>query len=137
MPKPEINIEFSITAWSKALVMHHETLAGKLSKAGVDKSETYTARQIFTALHGEKDASIIRQNNAKAEQLEKENRMRDGELVELPAAERIIWSELLMPLKQEMDLMPNRIGLLLGGESEKILLDWVENVKRRFYKEKL
>ena len=68
--------------------------------------------------------------------MEKENRMRDGELVELPAAERIIWSELLMPLKQEMDLMPNRIGLLLGGESEKILLDWVENVKRRFYKEK-
>ena len=138
MPSPEIIIEHSITAWSKALVMHHDTLRGKLDKSGVPKSDLYTARQIFQALHGEKDASVIRNNNAKAEQLEKENRVRDGELVEIPKAERMLWLELLFPLKQEIDLMPEKLSPLLTGDDAgrvTVLRDWWEETKRKLLKE--
>jgi len=133
-----IQIEYSLNAWSKALGLDEKTLASRLSKAGLPNGGQIPARDVVAALAGSKDATVIRLNTARAERLELENRVRDAELINIPSAERLFWQELLFPLKQELDMMAEKLApLLTGDESERltVLRDWWETVKSRFFKE--
>ena len=83
MAAKAINIEFTVNAWAKALGTTEATLKSKLTKADLPNTGLIPARHVFSALHGEKEASVIRLNNARADKEEQEKRVRDGELVEI------------------------------------------------------
>jgi hypothetical protein len=85
---------------------------------------------------GERDASIIELNREKTAALALARRKEEGELIDLPTVERLIWQELLGPLKQEMDLMPAKLAPLLGDDPVKVLTEWVEETKRKLVKGK-
>ena len=133
-----VQIEFTLNAWAMALGIEPKTLAKKLTQSSLPNEGQLCARDVFTALSGEKDASIIRLNNAKADELEQDRKVRDKELVEIPTAERLLWLELLGPLKQEMDLMPEKLAPMLSEDSQRVavLREWVEETKRKILKEK-
>ena len=136
-----IQIAFTINAWSKALGISERTLAIKLTKSGHSiRGREVSAKQILDALTGEKDASLIRLNDAKSTALEQKQKIKDGLLVELPTAERILWAELLGPLKQELDAMPQKLAPMVNPDSaqsaQKILFAWVEDTKKKLLKGK-
>lgn len=140
MPSPKIS--FSLNAWCRAIGIQEKTLAIRLTKAGT-KINAYgeiTARQIIDAMCGGKDESIIRLNNSKAEAIEQKQRVKNGELVDLPVAERVLWAELLFPLKQELDLMPSKLAPLVSPDNpkaaQKLIFEEVEKIKNKLMKRK-
>ena len=135
-----VQIKFTLNAWAKAIAVQERTLAIRLTKAGFKNNGLISAKEIIDAMCGEKDASIIRLNDAKAKQLEQKEKIRDEVLVELPVAERELWGNLLGPLKQEMDAMPDKLAPLVNPESpasaKKLLFEWTENTKKKLIKNK-
>ena len=93
------------------------------------------AADIFKAItfRSEKDEAIARQANAKAEEQEMENAERRKELMELNQIERIIWTDCLAPLRQELEQMPKSLSALCNPEDSetalRVLEQWVDRVK--------
>ena len=131
-----VQIEHTISAWSKAIGVSESTLEVKLTKEGLPNKGLIRARDIISAMAGERDASIIELNREKTAALALARRKEEGELIDLPTVERLIWQELLGPLKQEMDLMPAKLAPLLGDDPVKVLTEWVEETKRKLLKGK-
>ena len=135
-----IDISYSMHAWCKAIGIQEKTLAIKLTKAGhnVGKGKI-TAKQIVDAVAGEKDAAMVRNLDAKTRAIEQKEKMKDGTLVEIPTAERILWAQLLGPLKQEMDAMPQKLAILINPDNpssaQAILFNWAEDTKRKMMKQ--
>ena len=131
-----VQIEHTISAWSKAIGVSESTLEVKLTKEGLPNKGLIRARDIISAMAGERDASIIELNREKTAALALARRKEEGELIDVPTVERLIWQELLGPLKQEMDLMPAKLAPLLGDDPVKVLTEWVEETKRKLVKGK-
>lgn len=130
-------IKHSLTAWAKALGMSRDTIHKRLNKSGIqfESDVPITAMDIWTALSvdSEKDAAMTRKLNAEAEARERENEKESGNLVSVPEMERLLWSRIYLPLKVELEQMPERLGTLLNLDPSGIskLRDWVEEVKSR------
>lgn len=127
----------TLFAWQTELCMDGDTLRRKLAKAEIkhEPRGLIRAREIIKALVGGKDEALIRKATAEAIAIERENKVADGLLVELPVAEKAIWQALLMPLKQELELMPEKLAALVSPENpegaQQILQDWVEQIKKQ------
>lgn len=127
----------TIQAWSIALNLDPSTIKRKLTVAEIkfEAGSPISALHIFKALteESEKDKAMTRKLNAEAQARERDNRKEDGELFELPAIERKLWTDLLQPLQQELNQMPNGLaGLCNPQEPEvpkKVLTQWVEKTK--------
>lgn len=137
-----VQIAFKMSAWCRAIGAGEKTLSIKLTKAGhrVPAQGLISAKQIIDAMCGEKDAAVVRNLDAKTRQLEQKEKLKDGTLVEIPTAERILWNELLGPLKQELDAMPQKIAPMVNPDdspsAQKALFNWVEDTKKKLLKGK-
>jgi len=136
------SISFTMNAWCKAIGLQEKTLAIRLTKAGhkIESGQLISAKQIVDAIGGEKDAAMTRLTDERTLALEQKRKLKDSTLVEVPTAERILWAELLGPLKQELDAMPQKLAQLVNPDNtpfaQKTLLDWVEDTKRKLLKGK-
>ena len=134
------SISFRIDAWSKATGIHTATLSKKLTKAGhrIESKQLVSAKQIVDAIGGEKDAAMVRLADERTLALEQKRKLRDESLVEIPTADRVLWAELLGPLMQEMDGMPQKLAQLINPDNvafaQTTLFNWVEDTKRKMMK---
>lgn len=134
-----------LSAWAKAYGTDFTNMAGKLSRAGVItvKGQDVDAVDIFKAIlyRSEKDEAIARQANAKAEEQEMENAQRRKELMEFDQIERIIWNDLLAPLRLELEQMPKSLSALCNPEDQEtalaVLEQWVERTKKNIGERKV
>jgi hypothetical protein len=133
--------KLSLTSAAVAFGVAKETLRRALARAEVKTGDgaTFTIRQCHNALAGDVRGERARLLRAQADKQETGNRIRDGALVELPTAERILWAQLIGPLKQEMDAMPQKLAPLINPENptsaQKMLFDWVDDTKRKMMKQ--
>lgn len=132
-------IELTLFGWQDELGIEVKTIRSRLIKAGVEiiPHQKLSAYTVLTALSskGEKDEALTRKAMAEAESIERENKKEDGLLIDLPEADKAIWSRVLSPLRTELETMPDRLaGLVNPDEQERahgILQDWVEQTKKQ------
>lgn len=112
-----------------------ETLVRRLRENGV-KVEAYEdidAADILKAICGDKDAAMTRKLNADADSKERDNRKKAGELFELPAIEKMIWTDYMQPLRLDLEQMPKIYSGLCNPQepevAEKVLTQFVERLK--------
>jgi len=135
------SISFSVNAWCNAIGCDAKTILTKLTKAGhkVESHQLVSAKKILDSFAGEKDVAMTRLTDERTLALEQKRKIKDGSLVEVPTAERILWAELLGPLKQELDAMPQKLAQLVNPDevkqTEKIIFDHVEEIKRKLMKQ--
>jgi len=137
-PRPQRGqIVATINAWAIAYGTDSNHMASILQRAGItyEPGSMVQAADIFKAItfRSEKDEAIARQANAKAEEQEMENAERRKELMELNQIERIIWTDCLAPLRQELEQMPKSLSALCNPEDSetalRVLEQWVDRVK--------
>src|SRR5579872_6539108 len=136
-PKEENpTLSFSAHQWYLALNLHPDTFARKMAEAGV-KYEVHgliSALDVHRAMNNEKDRAIARKNTADAISKEISNSEKLGTLFNLPACEKILWNDLLGPLRQEIEQMPQLCSALCNPQdpptAQKVLEQWKERVKQ-------
>ena len=144
-PPIEENFALAFTAhqWYQALSMHADTFAKRLSAAGItpEAHGLIAARDVMKAMGNDKDQAIARKNNADAEAREMENAQARKELLNMVECDKIIWSELLAPLRQELEQMPKQLGIQCNPQdppmAEAVLLAWWERTKLLLIKERM
>lgn len=127
----------SISAWAKSFGCQQAQFELMLRRAGVEfkAGVKLSAVDVFkaTTFRSEKDEAVARQANAKAEEQEMINAERRKELMELAQIEKIVWGDVLAPLRLELEQMPKSLCGLCNPEepetAEKILQQWVEKTK--------
>jgi len=137
MPKThdEPQISATMTRWAVNLGMHRDALKRRLVESGIpfgDATEL-TAADVFKACYGDKERSITRLNLAKAEEQERENKVAEGQLLELPQIEKKLWVDLLSPLRLLIEQMPESLAGMCNPESpevaKNVLRTWTESTK--------
>ena len=144
MSRPSVEITATCSAWAKAYGCEQGAFVEKLQRAGIayKTGVPLNAVDVFKAItfRSEKDEAMARQANAKAEEIEMENAQRRKELMELAQIERMIWNDLLGPLRTELEQMPKSLGGLCNPDSpetaQEVLANWVEQTKEKLRKEK-
>ena len=145
-PKKEIitnkkrgeQIKATFSAWADSCGLTVENLKQKFTRSGLEWKTgiMVPACQVIQAItfRNEKDEAIARQANARAEEQEMLNAERRKELMKLAEIERVVWADLLGPLRLEMEQMPASLCGLCNPEdpetSKKVLQEWVEKTKQ-------
>ena len=127
------------SAWAQGMGVEQPTLIKMLQRAGVPyiSGTKLNFVDIWKAIsfRSEKDEAMARQANAKAEEIEMDNAARRKELMDVAQIQRIIWNDLLGPLRQELEQMPKNLGGLCNPDSPDtacaVLTDWVEATKQQ------
>lgn len=78
-------IRWTIEHASREFGLDKKTLSGRLKREGIlpGTDGHWSTKQIVSAIHGDLESERIRKTRAEADQIEKENRKMDGELVDL------------------------------------------------------
>ena len=120
----------TITAWALSIGITRETLVRALVAAGMNsKPKKLSAREVFNALTGDKEAAMTRKLNAEAEAKERENRIAAGEVIDVESASQI-YGKKIAALVQNLDAMPAMIpGLTLNQRTE--MVSRIERVKQQ------
>lgn len=139
----------SYKSWAQAYGVDLAHLARMLQRAGIEYKPGVTgnpgmldAIDFIKAItfRSEKDEAIARQANAKAEEQEMINAERRKELMELAQIERIIWNDLLAPLRQEIEQMPKSLAAMCNPDDSetalKVLEQWTDRLKVNLQEEK-
>jgi hypothetical protein len=89
--------------------MDQQTLERRLVKAGFERPKGKVSfKKIYAAIVGEKPNDRLA--TAKAVETERENALAAGELHTLANVERILWEELLSPLRNSLLAYPQTTG---------------------------
>jgi hypothetical protein len=81
-----------------------ETISRGLRANGVTVTagNDYTTRQIYTALAGDLKYERTRRERAEADKAERENKIASGELHNVNEVEKLVWQDVLAPLRTEL-----------------------------------
>jgi hypothetical protein len=136
------NVATTVNGWAVELAIDQQTIQRRLTKAGIPPKPLvlYSARDVFAALHGDKEAMQLRKATAEAEQLERENLEAEKVLVRIEEVEKRVWQEILLPVKTELDLISDKLAALVNPENpdaaHKILTEWSDQVKKQINEKK-
>ena len=102
--------KLSLLAASVALNVSRDTIRRGLRRNDVKEKKTYTLKEIFAALNGgDLEAERIRETRAKADALERENRIADGEIILL--SQNLEWQEkVLLAIRQRLIALPGQMA---------------------------
>lgn len=127
-------LKFSISKLAEEFGVAHETMRRRLNdnSAKPSKDGQYSIRQGHAALSGDLARQRVRVEKAKADKLELELKIQNGQLVEYQVAEKKIM-ELLLPLKNELDYCADKLCALVNPENpdlaHKVLRRWVSEIR--------
>jgi phage terminase Nu1 subunit (DNA packaging protein) len=128
-------VNWTLTNGAAEFSVSPDTLARGLKANGlsVGKGQTFSTKQIAAAIYGDLKVERVRLARARSEKLEMENKIRSGELVNLPVAERELWFNLYLPFKQALEVLPDQLAPLVNPENPKMarsaLAAHVEKIK--------
>lgn len=137
--KNDAQVRGTIQAWADSLGKDPASIKRHLNSAGIKfrVGEEIDAVDIFRAFTAdtEKDRATARKLTAEAESRERKNKIESGQLLDLTEIEKVVWGELLMPLRQALESMPRDIAPLLAGQPaeavQRNLENWVETTKNK------
>jgi len=123
-------ISNNLHAWATSLGITRETIQRALSAAGIKYSGgKIAARDVFTALTGDKEAAMTRKLNAEAEAKERENRIAEGDTIPMEEAVAI-YGKKIFALVQQLDAIPALVpGLSLAQRG--VLVSKLESIKEQ------
>ncbi len=128
-------ISHTLQAWATAYGIERRTLETRLVRNGakiLGKNELYEAKEVFNAMYSDKEAAQTRKAMAEAEAQERENRIAEGELANLPAIEKIVWLEGLLPTKLALNSMPASLAAQCNPDNpslaREVLQNWVRSM---------
>jgi len=136
------NVATTVNGWAVELAIDQQTIQRRLTQAGTPPQPLvlYSARTVFNALYGDKEAMQMRKTTAETEALERENLKEEGLLVDIVEADKKMWSEILLPVKTELDLIADKLAALVNPENpdaaHKILTEWSDQVKKQINEKK-
>jgi len=143
MPRKRMgNVATTVNGWAVELAIDQQTIQRRLTIAGTPPQPLvlYSARTVFNALYGDKEAMQMRKTTAETEALERENLKEEGLLVDISEADKRMWSEILLPVKTELDLIADKLAALVNPENpdaaHKILTEWSDQVKKQINEKK-
>ena len=126
-------ITASINSWALACGTDYNQFARMLKRAGIEftPGQDLSASDAFRAVtfRTEKDQAIARQANARAEQLEMENKVQRKELLDLAQVEKIVWTDCLSPLRTEILNLASQVAPLCQDQdtAHKALSQWADS----------
>jgi hypothetical protein len=137
MSKKSNQVSATLKAWAESLSIDPSTIKRKLARQEIkfEPGVPLTAMEIFRALNAEseKDQAITERTREETRAKKRENDIAEKRLHDLDEVERLVWQDLLLPLRHELEQMPAAMcGLCNPQEPEsakKILEQWVEKVK--------
>ncbi len=127
----------TLHAWSRALGVEPKTIGQRLTKCGVKliPQGSYTAKQIFLALHNDRDEARTRKLFAEAQIAELELKEKEGSLVNYAEAEKVFFTDWMMPAMTEINFIGERCAALANpenpGQAFKVLSEWAEQMKKQ------
>jgi len=132
--KAKKQISSTLFDWSMNLGIDSTTLKRRLNEQSIDYDPaSLSAQQVFKAMYGDKEAAMTKKLLAESAKVERENRVADGELLELPAIEKKLWVDLLAPLRLQLEQLPEQLAGICNPESPDVakgaLRNFVEDVK--------
>ena len=134
--KSTSTITASIKAWADALDMDSSTIKKRMNRADIpfEPHVPISAKDIFRAMMAESDKEIAmtRKLNAEADKTERENLVAQKELYHLNEVEKLVWQEILFPLRAELLQMPKKFD----AETREQLESWVDATMNKIGKEK-
>ena len=130
--------KLSLTSAAVAFGVAKETLRRALARAEIKTGDgaTFTIRQCHNALAGDVRGERTRLLRAKADEQELKNKIRDGQLVKIATAERILWFNLYLPFKQALQAMPDEVSPLCVSPdaARAAIVAHVEKMKTQIHK---
>jgi hypothetical protein len=136
MPRLNKKIAFKVNTWANELGCDPNSIVRRLAKAEIPykSGDLVTGRDLVMAFTGDKEAAMVAKLNAETGRIKREEQVAQGELVTIAQAEDEIWNKLLMPLKQDFELMPEKVASLANPDKPQVaqaaLRNWVEETKR-------
>lgn len=127
--------KLSITQAAKQFGFSKETVTRAMHRAGIKtpRGATFPIKTIHNALAGDVRSERARLLREQADKTALENQKTRGELVSIPTMERQLWERIYLPMKSNLETMPERLALLIApddaGRVQKLLRDWVEELK--------
>jgi hypothetical protein len=124
-------IEATLNQWAETLGIEPRTLGRRLTRAEikVEPRQKLTAKQIFTALMGDKEAAQAREANARAEKLERENAEATDSLCKMEDVQKVM-RETLLPVRQRLMALPSEAAHLCNPTdpqfAQQALQGWVD-----------
>jgi len=123
--------------WRVATGIPEQTIQKRLLAIGVrgGPMKKYTAQEIIEALflNPEREEKL-RKLRLENEAAEREALKEEAKLLDIAQVERAVWFNYGLPLKQELESMPAKLGPRVRVDPEhafEILTQWVEEVKRQ------
>lgn len=122
-------ISATLFHWAENLGIDSTTLKRRLNEQSINyEPSSLSAQQVFKAMYGDKEAAMTKKLLAESAKVERENRVADGELLEMPVIEKKLWVDLLSPLRLALEQMPEQMAGMCNPESP----DVAKGVLRRF-----
>lgn len=100
-------LEGTVDGWASALGRDRRTIEKGLVKVGLrfEPLRVYSAREIFSAMFGDKHAAEVRNLELDAREKEREEKIALCELVRMPEVEQSILERLVIPLTENLEGM--------------------------------
>ncbi len=111
MKKPAAakRLSWSLLSAAEEFGVSRETIRRGLSANGVPQKETYTTKDIFSALSGDLKAARAREALASAIAKERENKIAEGEMI--PLSDNLAWQEkVLQPIRNRLNDLPGSMA---------------------------
>ena len=130
------SLAFTVNAWAGAIGCDPKSIVRRLAKQRIpyESGGLITAHDLIKCFTGDKEAAMVEKLQAETDRIHREELEAQGELVRLPVMEEKIWQRLLMPLRQELELMPEKVSALANPNNPSAALGalraWVEEIKR-------
>jgi hypothetical protein len=139
MSKKTNHISATLKAWSEALAIDPSTIKRKLARREIkfQPGVPLTAMQIFHALtaESEKDQAITQKTLEETRAKKRENEIAEGRLHDRAAIEKAIWYGILVPLRLELESLPDKLAGMLANQDaitiHKIVTKATEEIKQQ------
>jgi hypothetical protein len=145
MSKKSNHISATLKAWSESLAIDPSTIKRKLAKREIkfQPGMQLTAMQIFHALttESEKDQAITLKTLEETRAKKRQNAIAEGQLHDKATIEKLIFQGILVPLKQELEYLPDKVANLVNPEdpvsAHRVLTKAIEEIKQQIRNAKI
>jgi len=90
MAKPKQLLKWNRLTIAREFGMDSRTVGKRLADAELERKDSFSTREVFTAMVGDLGAEKIRETRERADKLSMENAARRGELVEVKAVAEVV-----------------------------------------------
>jgi hypothetical protein len=139
MKKQKNQVSATVQSWSESLGKDATTIKRKLNQQSIPftPGKPIPARDVFRALTAEsdKDVAITERTREQTRKEKRENDVAEARLYDLDLVNRLVWHDILYPLRSELFLMPGSLAPRCSGSDTEtardVLQTWVDETLKK------